>query len=352
MGRAKIAAVKCEGKTVKGVRCRRKTIPTSGTKIHLCGVCKGRSDRQEKRLRKREKRQKDGRGKAGEPQGGTVSLLAHNLTSVWDTLYAEANSDLAETLRRVYPKMVGVRSRSGVEFMGVNRWWLAARAMDKNWESSEWGTPSQWRRLGGKLPGDTEGTHVLLHTQGEGKSFPRAITLYNRSQVQFEGEPPPQSQQPAVERDHKEVFDDLVSGLGARMGVSISSGMDAEERPGVFYPPRADAITLDAPDLAESDVEQILQLLHEAIHQTGPQVGRPRTNAMEEELAAMFGTAEAAARLGIPLVGDPGGYHSQHREGWHRESQSDQELLMRVTSLAGDAVKHLADRKVLPSNGP
>ena len=348
MTKQKRSAVRCEGSVAGGERCKRKTTSDE----NLCGVCKGRKEKTERRQAQQRKGRKTVPSGSDTPVG-SFSLLSHNFTTVWDKLYSIAN-DLDSTIRSVYPKMVDSRTGTGDPFVGFNRVYLAARATDKGWDSTEWSTSAQWRKKGGKVRKDAVSTAVVVHARAGEHVFPRLITVFNGSQVEFpKGKAPPEpDKKPEV--DHGQVFAELVETMGNNLGIEIESGPDSAERPGVFYPPGHKSIVLDSDELARSEAENTLQLLHELIHLVGPLTGEETTSEaetpeskMEEEMYAVWGTALAASHLGISLEGDPGRHHARYLKGWHKKSQTDAEFLMRTTSVAGQRVSFVIDNGVL-----
>ena len=347
-------AVRCLGETANGERCKRKTRNVDEN----CRQCKGKKER-EARKRNREAQQKQVRKKAAPLDEGTLFLFGLNLNNVLLRLHGEENNSIDNAIRKIYPKLVGVRSLEGAEFVGPNRLWLATHATLNNFESPEWGTPSQWKRQGGKVSKTPNGAQVIVHGRADGQWVPQVVTLYNRDEVEFKKKTEPVSFVPP-QNDPKKAFREVASTLHQQLGIEVVSGPEAEPRPGVLYPEGARSITIDDAALARTDSDQIHQLLHETVHLMRSRLRQPEEgnlNETEEELVAVLGTAELAARLRIPLDGDLGKDHAYLRKRWNQEIQGDDgpvpqsQKVLRALSLSAAVVNHLVEAGVVPEKG-
>ena len=346
-------AVQCEGKTSKNERCKRKTRNIDGN----CRQCKGEKKRAEKTRRRRETRAKRERVKAQPLEHGTVTLLGTNLNTVCLKLYQEADRDVEGVIRRISPYMVEVRSLSPDDpFVGCNLVALAIETMNKNYESSLWDTARQWRKRGGKIPKGVVGTRVLQQSDiGVGHLFPTTFTVYNEDQVVFKGSPPSSAEPPPRDiADHAVILDRFGRALHESLGIRVTTGR-SNAKTGVLDQAADNVITLDSPELGASPGEQVEQLIHSTVHLVRSRLRKPEhgpVDEMKEELIALFGTAEIAARFGVALESNMGKGHSHFRDGWYRRSQSDRMLMFEVTSIAGQTVAYMTDQGVLPKNSP
>lgn len=343
MDNKRIPAPRCEGQVAEGRRCKRSTRAEDG----LCGVCKGKQRRRQRNGRRNQRRSQIG-GLNGDGPDSMFLLVGHNYSSVLAQIYRASNRDLDETLRALEPTMGSRSAYTGAEFTGVNRFYLAGRAYQKGFRSNRWATAKQWRKLGGRIRGDSEGTRIVVHNQAEGNVYPTFVTVYNADEVKQGRTPPPAADTGAEAGDGS--YQQLLGLAEQHLGIEIVSGVGAPERPGVFYESGNDTIVLNDPNMARSEAEQSLQLLHELVHWTRPQRSVRTDNETEEELVAVFGTALAASRLGIPFEGDPGQGHAKHLVGVMDGLQP--EALMKTSSLAGQAIKHLTRKGVLPDPFP
>ena len=342
----RVPAPICEGQVAGGRRCKRRTRSPDG----LCGVCKGKQQKRERRA---------ARGKPtrrasvdGNTPTGMFLLVGHNYSSVLAQIYRASNSDLDETLRALEPTLGNRSAHTGAEFTGLNRFYLAGRAYQKGFGSNRWATVGQWRKLGGRPRPSGEGTRIMVHNPSpvEGAdAYPTFVTVYNQDEIVFRGDGPPDPPPPSTDRNDGS-YEELVNVAEKNLGVRFRSGVEAPDRPGVFYPEGHNRIALDDPALARSEHERKLQLLHELIHWTRSRRSVQTGSETEEELVAVFGTALAASRLRIPFEGDPGRGHAKHLVGVLDGLQP--EALMKTSSLASQSVKYLTAKGVLPDPFP
>ena len=338
----------CEGQVADGRRCQRRTRSPDG----LCGLCKGKQDKREKQAARRQQQPSAGVSTAetGEP-ASMFLLVGHNYSSVLEQIYRASDHDIDETLRTLEPNMGNSSAYTDAEFVGVNGFYLAARGYQKKYQSREWATASQWRKLGGRVPGDTDGARIFVENDVEGQAYLTFVTVYNKDQVEFrKGRDSERDSAETADRPPAHTnghYQALAAAVESNLGVVLKSGRDAPDRPGVFYPRLYNTITLEDPELARSEQERSLQLLHELMHWTRPYRTMLTEDETEEELAAVFGTAMAANRLRMTLTGDPGRGHSKYLNAVHEKLQP--EPLLRATSFGSQSVKILTSKGVLPS---
>lgn len=338
----------CEGQVAEGRRCRRRTRSPDG----LCGVCKGRKNKQAKKAARRQKRAAAAKTlRESDEPASTFLLVGHNYSTVIEQIYRASDSDIDETLKAMESSMDNSSAYTGAEFVGINRLYLAGRSHQKGHKSNRWATDGQWRELGGRVPKDAEGARIMLNRTVDGHVYMTFATVYNEDEVVFrKRRPHADTTNTGTGRGDRRGgnghYGRLAGLVETKLGVSLKTGMESPERPGVFYPTGHNTITLDDPELSRSEHERTLQLLHEVMHWTRERRSVLTHDETEEELTAILATALAASRIGVPFEGDPGRGHAKHLVGVLDKLQP--EALMKASSLASQSVKYVTTKGVLP----
>ena len=347
-------APQCKGWSSKNKRCERPTLAPDG----WCKQCRGAPQRRaEMGGSEGEGLFSSGRDGDRTLDSGTVGLLGSNLAALWERICASKNTDVGGALREIYPKMGNVRSLVGSPFVGFNLLLLACRATEKGWQSSEWAPPGQWRKRGRKVRHKAEVTHVLVHSQADDQMFPRAVGLYNGDQTKrrlfarMRGKGKFDANSGSAEKGPPKSLDEMAA-AASNMGIAVTTDPSKAPVGKGLLPGDGKVILLDDPKLARSENERTLQFLHKLQHEGYRQLRHSgaikwKMLEMEQELCAVIGTMFCAKKLGIPLEGDPGRGHARYIEGSRKEIQSDPDLLMRASSVAGEVADYISNHGVL-----
>jgi antirestriction protein ArdC len=248
---------------------------------------------------------------------------------------------------------------TGRRYTGVNVWLLALAGF----ESSEWCTFNQARKVGGHVRKGEKGTKIVFYsviektgTDGKVDKIPllRCFTVFNREQC--EGLPAP--------KGAKKLFDGIAP-LDA--GEKVLANMPqrptfVNDAPSdrAYYSKVEDKVVVPCLKQYTNPVEYYLTAFHEMAHATGhsSRLNRDSLNAIsafggheysKEELVAEMAAAMVAAECGITTESLPANSVS-YLTHWASKLREEPGILISAASQAQKATDFILDRKEQEDN--
>jgi antirestriction protein ArdC len=249
---------------------------------------------------------------------------------------------------------------TGRRYTGVNVWLLALAGF----ESSEWCTFNQARKVGGHVRKGEKGTKIVFYsviektgTDGKVDKIPllRCFTVFNREQC--EGLPAP--------KGAKKLFDGALAPLDA--GEKVLAEMPnrptfVNDKPSdrAYYSKTEDKVVVPCLKQYDNPVEYYLTAFHEMAHATGhsSRLNRDSLNAIsafggheysKEELVAEMAASMVAAECGITTESITAN-STAYLVSWANKLKAEPGLLISAASQAQKATDFILDRKEQEDN--
>ena len=240
-----------------------------------------------------------------------------------------------------------VSMSTGKRYKGINILilWLAG------FSDHRWGTVPAWKEKGCTLKSGDQRYQLIVHyspfmvedEDGEEKyvQFSGIYRVYNAEQMDGV-EPLVETKSEPLETDA--AVDEFVKNTGAVIREGGRACYDMLTKV-ITMPLKAAFIATKTSTRLQA---YYATLLHELIHWTGDKVEEVRFSTAEkrskedyarEELVAEIGSAFLCSILGVATVPRPD--HAHYLNSWIDLLEDDENLIMKVTSLASDAIEHL-----------
>ena len=170
--------------------------------------------------------------------------------------------------------------------------------------------------------------------------YPKFFSVFNREQIEWEGEVEVEAEQAEIERaDCQAVLDST--------GIEVRHGGNR-----AFYNPSADHVRLPHVESFDSEDSYWSVAWHEVVHATGhnDRLGRDLSGRFgdesyaAEELIAELGAAFLCANLGIEQDGEPRPDHAAYLQSWLKVLKNDKRAIFTAAKAAEKAAEWVIEQ--------
>lgn len=273
-----------------------------------------------------------------------VENILENLMNKMESV-EKWNHFLKEGFSNGFPKNFAKRP-----YNGINAFWLALQGIEKNYNSSFWGTFKSISEAGGKVKKGEKSTIVTFYTladiidkeSGENKKIPLLKTYLVFNACQCEGLPESFYN---TSKDSDSFENNFKINLG-----ELKSKVFHEATTKAYYTPLTDKITMPLKHMFKSESSYFSTLFHELSHLTGHESRLNRTFGKFGDSA--YAIEELIAELSATILCVQYNVSNEYEQensaaylkGWLKVAKVNPKSLIKFFSMASKAAEYIIER--------